>query len=272
MRRSCALVLALLAGGGAVGEETVVSVKPGGVVSWTGRGVDVCRLGERAWEPLGGTCYFPIDLLASPGPLIIGRRSSGVEQRLTVTVAEYPYPLQRLTIEDESKVHLSTEAAARVARENQRLEGLWLREMRSRFTLPLFPPLGSEREGGRFGARRVINGEPRSPHTGVDYSAPAGTPVFAAAAGVVVMVDDLFFSGKSVFVDHGGGLITMYFHLSRTFVEAGSDVARGQRIGLVGATGRATGPHLHFGVRWHGSRVDPMALLGASSEITKIRF
>ena len=224
-------------------------------------------MGGRSWEPLGDTCYYPVDLLAESGRLVLERRRNGKEETTAVTVGAYPYPEQHLTIADDSKVHLSPEDAARVAREQERLGALWQREMRPRFTLPLFPPLGSNREGGRFGSRRLINGEPRSPHTGVDYAAASGAPVFAAAAGVVVLADALFFSGNSVFVDHGGGLITMYFHLSRTFVEEGSNVRRGQRIGLVGATGRATGPHLHFGVRWHGARIDPAPLLGARDEI-----
>lgn len=245
-------------------------VRPGGVVAWVGDGTDLCRAGGRAWEPLGNACYYPIDLLTPAGPVVLERRRRGVEETTRVTVGPYPYAEQRLTITDESKVHLSAHDEARVAREQERVAALWLREMRPRFTLPLFPPLGAPRDGGRFGSRRLINGEPRSPHTGVDYAAPAGAPVYAAAAGVVVVAEDLFFSGNSVFLDHGGGLITMYFHLSRMLVGEGDTVARGVRIGLVGATGRATGPHLHFGVRWHGARVDPDLLLGRPERITTV--
>lgn len=254
----------------AAASTPVVTVRPGGVVRWPGSGLEVCRLGERSWEPLADACYYAVDLLTPRGPLVLERRRDGVEEKLAAVVGDYPYPEQRLTIADDSKVHLSSEDAARVAREQQRLTALWRREMRPRFTLPLYPPLGSQRQGGRFGARRLINGEPRSPHTGVDYGAASGAPVFAAAEGVVVLADDLFFSGNSVFIDHGGGLITMYFHLSRFLVADGERVERGQRLGLVGATGRATGPHLHFGVRWHGARVDPDLLLDAAEKMVTV--
>ncbi len=122
-------------------------------------------------------------------------------------------------------------------------------------------------EGGRFGARRFFNGQPRSPHSGADYAAAEGTPVRAVAAGTVVLADDLFFSGRSLFVDHGDGLISMYFHLSEALPGEGEEVRRGETIGRVGQTGRATGPHLHFGVRWRGARIDPDPLFGSPDRV-----
>jgi murein DD-endopeptidase MepM/ murein hydrolase activator NlpD len=159
-------------------------------------------------------------------------------------------------------VELSPEDLARVERENRETARLWTREGPRRFALPLGGPLDPLPQGGRFGHRRIINGRPRSPHGGSDYSAEGGTPVLAAADGEVAMVADQFFGGNSVFVDHGDGLISMYMHLSRVDVAEGQAVRRGERVGAVGSTGRATGPHLHFGVRWHGARVDPDLLLG----------
>ncbi|MEM1250263.1 MAG: M23 family metallopeptidase, partial [Acidobacteriota bacterium] len=129
------------------------------------------------------------------------------------------------------------------------------------FQLPLAQPLERLPRGGRFGARRIINGEPRSPHTGADYAANQGTPVLAAADGVVRLAEEHFFGGNSVFLDHGDGLITMYLHLHEIFVDPGESVTRGSVIGTVGSTGRSTGPHLHFGIRWRGARVDPAFLL-----------
>ncbi len=182
-----------------------------------------------------------------------------------VRVGAYPYPEQRLEV-DDSKVHLAPEDAERAARESRQVAALWAAAERpAHFTLPLAPPLHQLPAGGRFGARRVFNGEPRSPHSGADYPARTGTPVFAAADGEVVLAAEHFFSGWSVFVDHGGGLVTMYFHLSRMDVQEGDRVRRGQKLGEVGATGRVTGPHLHFGARWHGARVDPSVLLGDPS-------
>ncbi|HTN70388.1 MAG TPA: M23 family metallopeptidase [Methylomirabilota bacterium] len=112
-----------------------------------------------------------------------------------------------------------------------------------------------------FGYRRVINGMPRAPHTGVDLRAPLGTEVLAANHGRVALIGDFFFSGKSLVLDHGGGLYTMYFHLSEFKVEEGADVHKGDIIGLSGMTGRVTGPHLHWGARIGGARVDPFELI-----------
>jgi murein DD-endopeptidase MepM/ murein hydrolase activator NlpD len=117
---------------------------------------------------------------------------------------------------------------------------------------------------GAFGRKRLINGQPRSPHSGEDISAPMGAEVVATNDGVVRSVVNHFFSGKGVFVDHGFGLHSMYFHLSETLVEQGQPVQRGQVIGKVGASGRATGPHLHWGIRLNGARVDPYSLVKLS--------
>ena len=107
------------------------------------------------------------------------------------------------------------------------------------------------------------NGQPRSPHSGEDISAPAGTDVLATNNGIVRLTADHFFSGKGVFIDHGLGLHSMYFHLSEVLVEEGQPVRRGQLIGRVGSTGRATGPHLHWSLRWRDARLDPMLVAGA---------
>ncbi|MCY3927496.1 MAG: M23 family metallopeptidase [Acidobacteria bacterium] len=125
--------------------------------------------------------------------------------------------------------------------------------------------------GGRFGAKRIINGEPRSPHTGADYAVPRGTPVLAVGDAVVALTGEFFFSGNAVFLDHGNGLISMYFHLHEVFVKQGEEVTRGSRLGSVGSTGRSTGPHLHFGIRWQGARVDPALLLGPAGTIQTVR-
>jgi murein DD-endopeptidase MepM/ murein hydrolase activator NlpD len=115
--------------------------------------------------------------------------------------------------------------------------------------------------GTGFGARRIINGKPRSPHSGVDYAAERGTPVVASNGGRVALVADFFFPGRLVVVDHGLGLYTLYFHLDSVAVTDGETIDRGQRLGTVGATGRATGPHLHFGAQVGAARIDPAALL-----------
>ncbi len=244
--------------------EPEVTVRPGTVVRWTGSGTSDCGMEESHWPAIRGTCWYPIDLTAT-GSIVVTRTREGRQEHAVVNVGEYPYPEQRLEV-DDSKVHLAPEDAERAARESRQVAALWAAaEGPAQFTLPLAPPLHQLPAGGRFGARRVFNGEPRSPHSGADYPAGTGTQVFAAADGEVVLAADLFFSGRSVFVDHGGGLVTMYFHLSRMDVKEGERVRRGQKLGEVGATGRVTGPHLHFGARWHGARVDPSVLLGDPS-------
>lgn len=114
---------------------------------------------------------------------------------------------------------------------------------------------------GVFGSQRILNGQPRAPHSGSDIAAPAGAPVRAAAAGVVSLTADLFFTGQTVMIDHGHGLSSIYAHLSATAVREGDAVERGQLIGRVGASGRATGPHLHWGVSWFDQRLDPERVL-----------
>jgi len=127
------------------------------------------------------------------------------------------------------------------------------------FALPL-----KTRPTPNFGSRRVFNGQPRNPHAGVDFSSPAGTVVTAPAAGTVALAADLFFTGQTVVVDHGAGVYSLFAHLSSMDVGAGQVVAGGARLGRVGATGRATGPHLHWGVRLNGARVDPLSLIFAT--------
>jgi murein DD-endopeptidase MepM/ murein hydrolase activator NlpD len=118
-----------------------------------------------------------------------------------------------------------------------------------------------------FGERRIYNNVPRSTHSGVDISAPFGSPVVAANSGRVVLARDLFFSGQTVIIDHGLGLFTTYCHFSRLKVKRGDAVKKGDVVGLVGSTGRSTGPHLHWGVKVFDSRVDPLALLAISTEL-----
>ena len=126
------------------------------------------------------------------------------------------------------------------------------------FDRPVDGPLSSP-----FGLRRFFNGEERNPHSGLDFAAKTGTPIKAPAAGQVILTGDYFFNGKTVFVDHGQGLISMFCHLSEIGVKVGDQLARGQVLGKVGATGRATGPHLHWNVSLNDARVDPAIFIGA---------
>jgi murein DD-endopeptidase MepM/ murein hydrolase activator NlpD len=126
---------------------------------------------------------------------------------------------------------------------------------------PFIRPVPQEASASSFGLRRIINGVPRAPHSGTDLSAPFGTEVVASNYGRVMLIGNYFFAGGSVVLDHGGGLFTMYFHLSEFKVDEGALVKRGEVIGLSGASGRVTGPHLHWGARLAGARIDPLELL-----------
>ena len=188
---------------------------------------------------------------------------AGEEKTLPFEVGEKNYPEQRITLKDSSKVNLSAADEVRAVSEIAEIQGFkrhWREadDTDSDFVLPAEGRLAS-----RFGLRRFFNGEPRSPHSGLDLAVPRGTPIKASAHGQVLAVDDYFFNGKTVFVDHGNGLISMYCHLDRIDVEAGDAVGQGQRIGLSGKTGRASGPHLHWSVILNGAMVDPALFVEA---------
>jgi hypothetical protein len=262
--------LALLAPSAASPAPSGNGVRPGSILRWPGAEIESCELDARRFSPVSGACYYPIDLLRPAGPLELARWSGGNRETVTVQVSASDYPTQKLQL-PRHLVELSAEDQARVNQENREIARLWGREGERRFDLPLRSPLEPLPEGGRFGVKRIINGVPRGSHSGADFSAPSGTPVFAAGDGEVALAADHFFGGHSIFLDHGDGLITMYMHLSEVDVATGDRVARGQRIGAVGETGRAQGPHLHYGVRWHGARVDPKGLLNDPQKLFEPR-
>ncbi len=254
---------------GVVHASDSLQVRPGSLVRWQGAGVSMCSAMERTWPAIGDTCWYPVDLLMPEVDLELQRVRNGRTESALVRVGPYPYPVQELQV-DDSKVHLSPQDLKRHRAEAGRIRALWSLETPRRFHLPLASPLRSSVAPTSFGNRRILNTEPRSPHSGVDFKASRGTPVLSVAAGTVVLAEEHFFAGNSVFVDHGDGLITMYFHLQQIAVRQGQVVDRGQEIGRVGATGRVTGPHLHFGVRWHSAKIDPTQLLGPSEAVPQI--
>jgi murein DD-endopeptidase MepM/ murein hydrolase activator NlpD len=169
------------------------------------------------------------------------------------------FPEQRLTV-DPAYVEPPAAELERIQEDKKRVARVWAAASTARrwdgpFRLPVEAPLRPN-----FGARRLFNGKPRSRHDGVDLAAAPGAPVTAPAEAVVALAGDLYFSGGTVILDHGGGLFTTYFHLSRIDVKAGDRVAVGDPLGAVGATGRATGPHLHWGARLNRARVNPLDL------------
>jgi len=205
-----------------------------------------------------------VDMESKPGAytLALELHRSGKQPELLrrrVDIRDAEFPVQRLTL-PPAKVFPDSAALARIKRESDLRNRKWWQWAAGAFWRGKFiPPLKGEME--RFGYRRIINEAQRSPHTGVDISAPEGSPVVAPAAGKVILTGDFFFTGKSVYLDHGLGMIGMFFHCSRIDVAEGDFVEQGQVIGAVGSTGRATGPHLHWGVRWRNDRINPVSLL-----------
>lgn len=246
-----------------------LTASPGTVVRWSGDGIDRCGHGGASWAPYDGACWYPIDVATDAGRIEVSRRRGGTTELMAIEVGDPPYPIQRLTVASEMATP-PADQQERIARESERVDAVWSLGGQPAFELPFRPPLDPMPEARNFGSRRVLNGEPRSPHSGVDLSAPKGTVVRATARGRVVIAAEHYFSGRSVFLDHGNDLVSMYFHLDRIDIHEGELVEAGQPIGSVGTTGRSTGPHLHFGVRWHGARIDPLTLLDEPDRIPDI--
>ena len=206
-----------------------------------------------------------IDMEADPGTyklLISAKKRSGktIRGRYLIRVKKRDFGEQRITL-PEKMVELDEDTLKQVEEEGKKVKEIWIDERSDRLWRGKFiKPLNGEIISP-FGVRRILNDFPRNLHSGVDLRAGMGEEIRSSNAGIVVLVDELFFSGKSVVVDHGRGLYTMYFHLSRIDVEEGQRVKKGEILGLAGSTGRSTGPHLHWGVRLHGARVDPLSLL-----------
>ena len=226
---------------------------------FTRTGVPVLVVGDAiAW-----TAVLGIALAEAPGSGQVTVQVAGEpERQLAFDIAPQRYAEQRLKVAPGT-VDLSPENQARYERERDHQA-----EIMATFSTPLPVQLAMQvpvpgRRSSSFGLRRVFNGQPRNPHSGMDIAAPTGTPVMAPLPGRVIDTGDYFFNGNTVWLDHGGGLLSLYCHLSAIDAKVGALLQPGDRLGAVGATGRVTGPHLHWGVMLNRSMVDPALFMAA---------
>jgi murein DD-endopeptidase MepM/ murein hydrolase activator NlpD len=236
--------IALIDAGPASGDAPVVQLRD--------RRVLVMRSGDR-WVAAVG-----IPLETDVGPLSIRRPG---KRSINVDIRDYAYREQRLTVSNQSYVTPDQAQLDRIAEERDIIDNA-LNNWRDQEldSIALLPPVDGPRSSS-FGLRRFFNDQPRSPHKGMDIAASTGEEILAPRAGIVTATGDYFFNGNTVILDHGQGFVTMYCHLSSIDVEYGQTIGAGTKLGEVGATGRVTGPHLHFGTYLNGTAVDPAILL-----------
>ena len=220
-------------------------------VLFEGRPVLVMRDADR-WRAVIG---IPLDRETGSITVTVGGSAVAVD------VLEHAYREQRLTVKNQSYVTPDRAQLDRIGRERKIIDSA-LDNYRDVPVagIDLVNPVDGRRSSS-FGLRRFFNDQPRSPHKGMDIAADTGTPVLSPRTGVVTATGDYFFNGNTVILDHGQGFVTMYCHLSEITVDQGQAVAVGEKVGAVGATGRVTGPHLHFGTYLNGTAVDPALLL-----------
>ena len=211
---------------------------------------------EEQWLAIIG---IPLDQSLGPAEATI-HRADNATARISFDVEPHAYREQHLTV-SKSYVDLTEEQLARVGRERRIIDKALNNWRDTELNdISLNAPVSGKRSSS-FGLRRYFNEQPRSPHKGMDIAAVKGTPIVAPGDGVVTTTGDFYFNGNTVFVDHGQGFVTMYCHLDEIGVEGGQEVSSGTELGKVGATGRVTGPHLHFGTYLNGTAVDPALLL-----------
>ncbi len=230
---------------------------PGAIVTLNG---SLVRVAE------DGRFVFGLGHDSEPWALVKAQFPDGSRQRLVLKIRQRDYPEQHVDGLAPAQVTPPEEVRARIRAEAAQIAAARagdsdLGDALEAFVWPALGPIT-----GVFGSRRVLNGTPRAPHFGVDVAAGEGAEVVAVAGGIVRLADALYFSGNTVVIDHGHGLSSSYLHLSEMSVALGDEVAQGMRIGRIGATGRATGPHLDWRVNWFDARLDPALVAGPMPE------
>jgi murein DD-endopeptidase MepM/ murein hydrolase activator NlpD len=219
------------------------------------RDIAAFRDGDRLWRALVG-----IDLDVKPGTYPVSVEAGAARATYDLMVVSRVFRTRRLTV-NEAFVTPPASEQERIDREAALLAGVWNAPNPERLWTGAFVRPVPQEANSAFGTRSIFNGKPCNAHGGADFLSPGGTPIHAPNAGRIAVARNLYFSGNTVIIDHGLGLFSMMAHLARIDVHEGDRVSTGQLLGLVGATGRVTGPHLHWAVRAGGARVDPLSLL-----------
>jgi murein DD-endopeptidase MepM/ murein hydrolase activator NlpD len=247
------------------GSVALLTIDPGGATIVRARAFDrdlaPFRAQPHTWQVLVG-----IDLAAKPGTYTVAIDTEQPASHTTypLLVRTHRFPTRTLTV-NPNLVNPPASEMERITREARELDRVWNAPAGPRLWEGPFERAVPDPANSSFGTRSVYNGEARSPHSGTDFLSPAGRPIKAPNAGRVVLAASLYFTGGTVVVDHGGGVLSMFAHMSKIDVREGDVLKTGDVIGEVGATGRVTGPHLHWAVHVNGARVDPLSLLAALS-------
>ncbi|HQA33504.1 MAG TPA: peptidoglycan DD-metalloendopeptidase family protein [Casimicrobium huifangae] len=263
---------ALIAGVGHAGALPRESRVPGGVAllrvgDATEPRPAVSRDGVPVWVSRQATQWVAavgLPLSLQPGEQQVEVRSTnGAARTITFTVKPKRYPVQHVTLRDQAMVEPPADVMARIERESAHLKVVRSQWRETAATDAAFVQPAKGRLSGRFGGSRVLNGKPRAPHAGLDVAVMTGTAVLAPADGVILDIGDYYFCGKTMFIDHGNGLLSLFCHLSEWDAKVGDSVRKGQAVARSGATGRASGPHLHWSVYLNGTSVEPELFLPA---------
>ena len=281
--RTLLICVFLLGGADATAKQTTakpapaaalsVTLNQGEVARWPGIAAKSCVLGEKKYPAVDSVCYYPFDVEAKAGRHAIAAIDQDGKRHNAVAIVEkVDWPHVDINLTDEAYIHVSPENQKRAAHEREAVLKLFAASVQEPlFSLPLGAPASPlPKNEDDFGSLRTFNAKVESQHTGRDYPVNEGNAVRAIAAGRVVIAEEHFLTGNSVYIDHGGGMVSASFHMSALGVQPGDEVKRGQPIGKVGATGRTSGTHLHLGIRWLAARVDPQPLLDSPLHLHEV--
>ena len=259
---SSAFASSLLAQAASIGTSS-----PGGIYVWEiPTTATEIRFGNRPVFTVNGKAIIGVPISQEPGETAIDFRLENLSKKEIFRIKKKNYTEQRITLADTKMVSPPTKELERIRKESAAQKAVYASftpqiDLSQGFIMPL-----EGRKTSLYGHRRFFNDVPRSPHSGLDIAAPTGTPIVAPGPGKVALKGDFYFNGKTILLDHGQGLITMYCHMSEYMAEEGESVDQGQMLGLVGSTGRSTGPHLHWSVSLNNFRIDPLEFLPAVNE------